>query len=122
MFHHLLEPFAREFSGKRAWRMVSELWQFRNTVVSPGLTEASRYCVDRFREAGADTVRMVSYKADGKTKYGATTIPREWSSVRTSRFSENGRRCESSNWHKVPRHLDQPPLGRPEKPPETHHS
>ena len=99
MFHHLLEPFAREFSGKRTWRMVSELWQFRNTVTSPGLTQASHYCARRFREAGADTVRMVSYAADGKTRYGNTTLPREWeprtATLSIVRPAEHARRLTS---------------------------
>jgi len=99
MFHDLLEPFAKEFSGKRAWRMVSELWQFRNTVMTPGLRDACRYCVRRFREAGADSARTIPYPADGKTKYGATTMPLEWrprsATLSIVRPTEHARRLTS---------------------------
>lgn len=78
MFQHLLKPIAREFSGKRAWLDVCQLWLYRNTVMTPMLREACRYCVTRFRENGLSRARMVPYKADGKTKYGDTVLPMEW--------------------------------------------
>ncbi|NOZ22469.1 MAG: DUF4910 domain-containing protein [Planctomycetes bacterium] len=78
MFHHLLEPIAREFSGKRAWLDVSRLWQFRNTVMTPGLRESCRWCVERFKESGV-SARMIPYPADGKTRYGThPPMPLEW--------------------------------------------
>lgn len=78
MFQHLLKPIAREFSGKRAWLDVSRLWQFRNTVMTPGLREACRFCVERFGENGVEA-RMVPYPADGKTRFGYhPPMPREW--------------------------------------------
>ncbi|MEW6357471.1 MAG: DUF4910 domain-containing protein [Planctomycetota bacterium] len=78
MFHHLLKPIAREFSGKRAWLDVSRLWQFRNTVMTPGLRDACRWCVDRFEENGV-RARMIPYPADGKTRYGYhPPMPLEW--------------------------------------------
>ena len=79
MYRHLLEPIAREFSGKRAWLDVSRLWQFRNTVMTPGLREACRYCVRRFKENGIADARMIPYPADGKTRYGYNApMPLEW--------------------------------------------
>lgn len=79
MYQHLLKPIAREFSGKRAWLDVSCLWQFRNTVVTPGLRLACQYCVRRFKENGISDVRMISYPADGKTRFGYHgPIPLEW--------------------------------------------
>ena len=78
MFRDLLKPIAREFSGKRAWLDVSRLWHFRNTVCTPSLRDACRFCVSRFRENGIANARMVAYAADGKTRYGQTVIPPEW--------------------------------------------
>ena len=78
MFHELLKPIAREFSGKRAWLDVSRLWHFRNTVCTPLLREACRFCVQRFRENGVANARVVPYAADGKTEYGPAVIPMEW--------------------------------------------
>jgi len=78
MFHHLLEPIAGEFSGKRTWLDVSRLWHFRNTVCTPSLRDACRFCVQRFRENGVPNARMVPYAADGKTDYGGFVIPPEW--------------------------------------------
>jgi len=78
MFQGLLEPITDEFSGKRAWLDVNQLWLYRNTVLTPGLREACRYCVGRFRENGVRKAEMVSYKADGKTRYGDTTLRMEW--------------------------------------------
>lgn len=78
MFHDLLKPIARELSGKRAWLDVSRLWHFRNTVCTPSLREACRFCVERFRENGVANARVVPYAADGKTEYGETVIPMEW--------------------------------------------
>jgi hypothetical protein len=79
MYRHLLEPIAREFKGKRAWLDVSRLWQFRNTVMTPGLREACRYCVRRFKENGIADARMIPYPADGKTRYGYhPPMPLEW--------------------------------------------
>ncbi|MBM4078819.1 MAG: hypothetical protein FJ278_03900, partial [Planctomycetes bacterium] len=78
MFRDLLAPIAREFSGKRAWRDVSQLWQFRNTVTTPGLREACRYCVERFKENEV-AARLDSYPADGRTRYGFSgPLPLEW--------------------------------------------
>jgi len=78
MFRDLLEPIADEFSGKRAWLDVNQLWLYRNTVLTPGLRKACQYCVDRFRENGVRRARMASYKADGQTRYGDTILPMEW--------------------------------------------
>jgi hypothetical protein len=78
VFHDLLIPIADEFSGKRAWLDVCQLWLYRNTVLTPTLREACRYCVKRFRENGIGDARSVAYRADGKTRYGETTLPTEW--------------------------------------------
>ena len=78
MFHHLLEPIAGEMSGRRAWLDVSRLWHFRNTVCTPSLREACRWCVDRFRASGIANAKRVPYKADGKTTYGQTVLAPEW--------------------------------------------
>jgi len=78
MFDHLLKPIANEFSGKRAWLDVNRLWQFRNTVCTPTMREACRYCVGRFRANGLSGARMVPYAADGETAHGVTVLPPEW--------------------------------------------
>ena len=78
MFRHLVEPLAQEFSGKRTWLDVSRLWHFRNTVCTPSLREACRFCVTRFRENGIAGARMVPYAADGKTDSGGSVLPPEW--------------------------------------------
>ena len=78
MFHPLLEPIARELSGRRAWLDVSRLWHFRNTVCTPSLRQACRYCVDRFKANGIAGARIIPYKADGKTTYGQTVLAPEW--------------------------------------------
>ncbi len=79
MYRHLLEPIARELSGKRAWLDVSRLWQFRNTVLAPGLREACRFCVQRFKANGIDAARVIPYRADGKSRCGFhPPLPLEW--------------------------------------------
>ena len=58
---------------------MSRLWQFRNTVMTPGLREACRYCVHRFQENGVAEAQVIPYPADGKTRYGYhAPMPLEW--------------------------------------------
>ena len=66
MFAQLIEQILSEFNSAACLRDIGAFWQFRSTVPSPGLRQASEFLVRRHHENGVP-VELHAYPADDQT-------------------------------------------------------
>ena len=78
MFRKVYEELTQELSGENARNMAGDIWRSDRTCSFSEYYKSARYCRDRLREFGAQEACIISFMADGKTRYGALVLQKAW--------------------------------------------
>lgn len=78
MFRETLKRVAADFSGDRAGWLAAELWDFDHWFDFARFKQSASYSAARLQAAGLSQVEVISFPADGRTRYGDWVVPLAW--------------------------------------------
>jgi hypothetical protein len=78
MFRETLKRVAAGFSGDRAAALTTELWGIDHWFDFSHFKQSANYSAAKLQDAGLSQVEVVSFPADGRTRYGDWVVPLAW--------------------------------------------
>ena len=78
MFRESLKRIAAGFSGDRAAMLTAELWGIDRWFDFSHFKQSANYSAAKFQDAGLSQVEVMSFPADGQTRYGDWVVPLAW--------------------------------------------